>query len=85
MLDGGWVCHVEQGHYGHRARKATWLYALGVVPPSLVWGRSSVVSWNPARAGIVETLGKRECNSTPIEFRDVLLDMARSAVRGAAA
>src|SRR6478609_11904694 len=25
---GGWTCQVEQGHYGHRARKATWLYAV---------------------------------------------------------
>ena len=24
----GWTAHVEQGHYGHRARKATWLYAV---------------------------------------------------------
>jgi hypothetical protein len=27
---GGWVCHVEQGRYGHPAKKATWLYAYGV-------------------------------------------------------
>lgn len=27
---GGWCCHVEQRWYGHRARKATWLYAVGV-------------------------------------------------------
>jgi hypothetical protein len=38
---GGWTCHVEQGHYGHRARKATWLYAWGVELPSLRWGRSA--------------------------------------------
>lgn len=36
----GWTCCVEQGHYGHRARKATWLYACGVeVLPSLAWGK----------------------------------------------
>jgi hypothetical protein len=32
---GGWVCHVEQGNYGHPARKATWLYAYGTVLPEL--------------------------------------------------
>lgn len=44
---GGWTCCVEQGHYGHRARKATWLYVCGVSPellPSLKWG--------PFRCGI---------------------------------
>lgn len=39
---GGWTCCVEQGHYGHRARKATWLYACGVGElPDLVWGPSA--------------------------------------------
>lgn len=38
-LCGGWSCHVEQWHYGHRAKKATWLYAFGVNRlPSLRWG-----------------------------------------------
>ena len=37
-LCGGWSCHVEQWHYGHRAKKATWLYAYGVELPSLRWG-----------------------------------------------
>jgi hypothetical protein len=37
----GWTCCVEQGHYGHRARKATWLYAARVVLPSLRWGPSA--------------------------------------------
>ncbi|MGE0451731.1 MAG: hypothetical protein AB7Q29_19310 [Vicinamibacterales bacterium] len=26
---GGWTCCIDQGHYGHRAQKATWLYAVG--------------------------------------------------------
>lgn len=39
---GGWTCRVEQGHYGHRARKGTWLYACGVAAlPSLQWGSSA--------------------------------------------
>lgn len=37
-LCGGWTCHVEQGRYGHPAKKATWLYAFGVELPSLRWG-----------------------------------------------
>lgn len=37
-FDGGWTCCVEQGHYGHGARKATWLYVNGITPPLLRWG-----------------------------------------------
>ena len=37
---GGWVCCVEQGAYGHKARKKSWLYAHGVELPSLAWGRA---------------------------------------------
>lgn len=39
-----WTCCVEQGHYGHRAEKATWLYYVGrAAPPELRWG----ASWDP--------------------------------------
>jgi len=51
-MGGGWVCHVGQGRYGHRAKKATWLYAFGIVaPPSMRWGSvpdsksTALVSW----------------------------------------
>lgn len=37
----GYTCCVEQGHYGHPARKATWLYAVGIELPSLKWGPAS--------------------------------------------
>jgi hypothetical protein len=46
----GWTCCVEQGHYGHRVRKATWLYVCFVpampsdderaLLPKLKWGPS---------------------------------------------
>lgn len=42
--DWGYACCVEQGHYGHLARKATWIYAVGCELPELKWG--------PSKAGI---------------------------------
>lgn len=100
-LCGGYVAHVEQGRYGHPAKKATWLYAYGVDLPTLRWGscadgeamayvsdgglsyrRRALVSWcgNHVSSGEDRPrLGKRAASATPPEFRDVLLDMARSA------
>lgn len=69
---GGWTCRVEQGHYGHRARKATWLYAVGVVLPSLVWGPSS---WTQT----CERMAKKERLTTPPAFADLLLAIAHTA------
>ena len=90
---GGWTCRVEQGAYGHRARKATWLYAVGCDVPSLAWGRapgdfvrldrgyhSAEERRRGVRRGGCERLSKTERAATPIPFRDLLLDMARSAV-----
>lgn len=89
---GGWVCHVEQGWYGHVSRKPTWLYAAKCDLPSLRWGKGQqrldpVVlarhGYERARkAGMVSLIGGKDKtrlrNSTPQEFRDVLLDIARS-------
>lgn len=87
----GWTCCVEQGHYGHRARKATWLYAVGVDLPELIWGPSkgerldegfhSKAERDAARAAgrkPVKRLSAAENLATPIPFRDLLIGMARS-------
>jgi hypothetical protein len=97
MFDRGWTCCVEQGHYGHRARKATWLYAVGAALPELRWGpsrgerldegfRSSVERRARRAAGQQprKRLSRGECIATPPAFRDVLLEIARSVRREAA-
>jgi len=85
--DGGWTCYVEQGRYGHPAKKATWLYAYGVDLPSLRWGcipdaeSKALVSWcgNRLRNGEIRPrVGKDAASRTPVAFRDALIDMARS-------
>lgn len=86
---GGWSCHVEQGRYGHAAKKATWLYAVGAGElPQLRWGRipdgasTALVSWcgNHVRSGESRPrVGKAAASRTPDEFRDVLIAIARSA------
>lgn len=96
---GGWTCCVEQGQYGHYARKPTLLYAFGVDLPSLSWGYS-YAQLDPA---VVERMGLQRAkrlgevgargggqNSTarihtPVAFRDLLIDMARSARQQASA
>lgn len=90
---GGWTCCVEQGHYGHRGRKLTWLYAVGVGLPELNWGHSGQ-RLDPVllekygylyarRCGITGMVGgkakKKHRGATPPAFRDLLLNIARSA------
>ena len=88
----GWTCCVEQGHYGHRARKATWLYAVGVELLSLAWGPATgKARLDPgyhsaaerARGGrtCAGRLTARENLATPPAFRDVLIAMARSVYK----
>lgn len=93
---GGWTCCVEQGAYGHRARKATWLYAVGVELPTLQWRadgdfvrlyagfHSAEERRRATRTGACQRLSRRQRLATPPAFRDLLLDMARSVTREAA-
>ena len=95
---GGWSCCVEQGWYGHRARKATWLYVYGVSDlPALRWGQapgdfvrlgeglhSADDVSRAIKTGACQRLSKKQRAATPPEFRDVLLEIARSVTLTAA-
>lgn len=89
---GGWTCCIEQGWYGHRARKATWLYAHGVELPSLNWGsapgdfvrldegfHSKEERARAIKTGACQRLSKRQRAATPAEFRDLLISIATQA------
>jgi len=91
---GGWACCVEQGRYGHYARKPTLLYVVGASSlPKLDWGISDAKF--PAWA--IEKHGLKWCKragelsfrgggvdsgsriGTPIPFRDILINLARQS------
>lgn len=88
---GGWTCCVEQGHYGHAARKMTWLYAVGVCLPELKWGSSGIKMRldsgfhskeerrRAVKTGACQRLSRKQRLATPEPFRDILLDISRSA------
>lgn len=90
-----WFCQVEQGHYGHMARKATWLFVKGPQPPELIWGpapqRLSEIALErhgyekARRTGVMAYVGGKDKKAirsrTPIAFRDLLLDIARQCGR----
>jgi hypothetical protein len=94
-VHGGWCCRVEQGWYGHRARKATWLYAVGVELPSLRWGaapgdfvrldaglHSKEERARAVKTGACQRLSVVQRKATPVEFRDLLLACARGSKIG---
>ena len=92
---GGWTCCVEQGRYGHYARKPTWLYINGTDAPSLDWGKGKprldpavIARMGLARAKRLGEVGAKGGGTdsshrigTPEAFRDLLIDLARSAVQ----
>jgi len=85
---GGCVTEVDQGTYGHIARKRTWLYAVVSEAPELDWreAESNVIvsgfTHQPKGAHVAcehRRVRPAEASRTPLAFRDVLLAMARSA------
>ena len=91
----GWTCCVEQGRYGHYARKPTLLYAVGTDLPRLRWGISQPTFPPEAiakhglayckRAGELAFKGGGKDNThrigTPPEFRAILISMAKSVAK----
>lgn len=94
FVDGrlAWSCCVEQGHYGHPARKATWLYYVGPQPPDLIWGPSSGVRLDEGFHSKAERLAARAAGVpprkrlstvqnivTPPAFAELLISLARNS------
>jgi hypothetical protein len=99
---GGWfpadsfgeTCYVEQGHYGHVARKGTWLYVVNTRLPELIWGPApqrlnAVVLARHGyeyarRQGMCGMIGGKDKikirNATSSGFRDLLIDLALTAI-----
>ena len=96
---GGRSCYVEQGHYGHMARKGTWLYAVAGRLPELIWSPCDqrihpraleLHGYEKARRiGMMAMAGGKDKtkirNATPPQFRDVLLSIARLSAQSEAA
>jgi hypothetical protein len=84
-----WVTEVDQGAYGHRARKRTWLLYVGVREPfALDWSEAKsnaiVSGFLHHKAGSYAADERRrvrpkEAAATPPAFRDVLVRLARQA------
>lgn len=90
---GGWTCCVEQGRYGHYARKPTFLYAFGCDLPELDWG----IGESRLDPVVIERMGLERAKrlgevgakgggtdssariGTPAPFRDLLISIAKTA------
>jgi hypothetical protein len=92
---GGWTCCVEQGRYGHYARKPTLLLAYHCDLLELDWGVGEP-RLDPA---VIERMGLERAKrlgevgargggkdsapriGTPVEFRDILISIASTATK----
>ncbi|RKQ73098.1 hypothetical protein [Oceanibaculum indicum] len=94
LADGiGWTCCVEQGRYGHYARKPTLLYYVGKRrPPDLMWGISEprYPDWAIQKHGLAWCKKAGELAfrggggnvtpriGTPAPFRDLLISISQA-------
>lgn len=81
-----WVCEVWQSAYGHKARKRTWLFYCGKnPPPPMRWeykNGTHQIGFHDQRGKERNkpTISGKAASATPIEFRDVLIKMAKESV-----
>jgi len=72
---GGWTLPLYQGHFGHRAPKATWLYIVGCEPSQLPDLPFDLV----LPEGRVDRMSGPEREATPPIFAAFLVEIARRA------
>ena len=93
----GWTCCVEQGHYGHASRKATWLYCVNAQAlPLFTWSNSGKAHRlarmddgfhsaeerrRAVKRGTPSRLSKLQRIATPPDFADALVALARQCER----
>jgi hypothetical protein len=79
---GGWSIEVDQVAWGHRARKTTWLYVVGVRPSSVAVLRGGTpthcVNSRKRDTHLLE-LSAQGRRRTPPAFAQFLVDIARRA------
>jgi hypothetical protein len=82
LLGDAWVTEVQQGAYGHSARKRTWLLAVSEDEPrAMNWStpapKATVSFLRNHGGGRLQRLTKKQAKATPVAFRDALLSIAR--------
>lgn len=86
---GGWSIEIDQAAFGHIARKRTWLYAFGMVPPAppgaatdpgrrvrVYRRRNADGSWSRTDQGKTSEITHAAAEHTPPAFARWLVDLA---------
>lgn len=80
---GGWTLPIQQFSFGHRARKNTWLYIVGVSPRSipdlpLVLGNANFVVSSSKRGGKkMPEISRDEREHTPVDLANWLVELVK--------
>lgn len=81
---GGWTMQVDQVSWGHKARKRTWLYFVGINRHELEplrGGTPTHVVSTSKREGRLTKMGALEIRKTPLAFAEWLVAAARMSQR----